>query len=329
MKNVVPSALDLGHHPGNSRITDFDDLCAMFSGWQGKFEQCSVGRFEGSLWIGEGRKLQAHLVRVNQSLRVRGREKPGLGSVSLVISESAGSLWHGRRLDPGCVVVRGGDVEADHRTSRKLTYLGFALPEADLRQAARAVNGDDIGPLCWQVRRPSPDGFSELNRLIRRLLLESAVSSFCGASGEIHQIEQACLRATVELLFPPARGCRVDLPLASRTTLARRAEDLMRSRLETAMGEIDLCEQLGVSGRTLRLACREHFGMGPMVVYQTLRLNAVREMLKSTQREECSIAESARRFGFNHAGKFSGFYRRLFGEVPSSTLARGNRGRPI
>ncbi|MBX9628275.1 MAG: helix-turn-helix domain-containing protein, partial [Gemmataceae bacterium] len=123
------------------------------------------------------------------------------------------------------------------------------------------------------------------------------------------------------------RPGRHDLPLAARSGLARRAETAIRDRLRDAVSEADLCRELGVPGRTLRLAFRERFGMGPMAYLQAVRLNAARAGLKGAGRDAASVADIARGLGFSHLGKFAGYYRRLFGELPSETAARG-RGCP-
>lgn len=91
----------------------------------------------------------------------------------------------------------------------------------------------------------------------------------------------------------------------------------MRSRLGDRVGVIDLCRELGVSDRTLRLAFRGRYGLGPMNYFKCLRLNAVRSRLKANPL--VPIAELARGCGFHHLGNFAADYRRLFGERPSET----------
>jgi len=89
----------------------------------------------------------------------------------------------------------------------------------------------------------------------------------------------------------------------------------MRARLTDLVGVIDLCLELSVSDRTLRLAFHERYGLGPMVYYKCLRLNVVRFRLKANP--HLAIADVAREFGFHHLGNFAADFRRLFGERPS------------
>jgi AraC-like DNA-binding protein len=94
----------------------------------------------------------------------------------------------------------------------------------------------------------------------------------------------------------------------------------MRSRIHAAISKDDLCRELGVPSRTLRLAFRKLRGCGPLAFHQWLRLNAVRTRLKQLPADR-SVAAIARQWGFHHLGKFAGYYRRLFGELPSETVA--------
>jgi AraC family ethanolamine operon transcriptional activator len=107
------------------------------------------------------------------------------------------------------------------------------------------------------------------------------------------------------------------ISLQKRAQLVSHAEEIMRARMTVPLGVIDLCRELGTSDRTLRLAFRERFGVGPMVYYRHIRLNAVRVHLRT--RTETPVAGVARQFGFHHLGHFAAYYRRLFGSNPSAS----------
>jgi AraC family transcriptional regulator, ethanolamine operon transcriptional activator len=314
--------------PATIRVTDFDGLVRLFASWEGSFEQLTCGRVESTLRVARGRDFHAHLAVANQAIRVRGRERPGVHTLTLVLPESAGCVWHGRRLDSGCLVVRSGDVEVDHLTSRRATNLSMTVSDDVLRQAARAVTRTDPGSVSWAAVNPAPELFGRLESRIRQFLFASAGPSFLG-SPYAHQLDQACLAAAVEAIVPVPDGRRPDLPSAARSIVVCKAEVLMRARLRLPIGEIDICAELGVSGRTLRLAFRERFGLGPMAYYQSLRLNAARAAIKAADPNSMSVAVIARDLGFYHPGKFSGYYRRLFGEVPSETVFATRPRRPV
>lgn len=84
-----------------------------------------------------------------------------------------------------------------------------------------------------------------------------------------------------------------------------------------------MCRELGASDRTLRLAFRDRFGLGQMVFFKCLHLNAVRSQLKADPL--AVFADAALEFGFHHLGNFAADYRKLFGERPSETERSGSR----
>jgi len=75
-----------------------------------------------------------------------------------------------------------------------------------------------------------------------------------------------------------------------------------------------------VSERTLHYAFREVRGLTPMAYFKAVRLNAVRQELKTAAADWATVREIAQRWGFWHPGEFAAAYRRLFGELPSQTL---------
>ena len=100
----------------------------------------------------------------------------------------------------------------------------------------------------------------------------------------------------------------------------------MHGHLGDRLGAADLCREMAVNDRTLRLAFHERYGVGPMAFFRCLRLNAVRSMMR--QHPELKIADVARKFGFHHLGHFAADYRRQFGELPSETFPQTLNSEP-
>jgi AraC family ethanolamine operon transcriptional activator len=125
--------------------------------------------------------------------------------------------------------------------------------------------------------------------------------------------------------------------LISRKPVVRKANNRRRSRqcgeiLRDAMKlvECDPVELLdlrsmskatGLSPRTLQRTFQVEYGLCPQEWLRVERLNRVREDLLNLQKSD-SITQAATRWGFFHLGRFSQYYREMFGERPSETLAR-------
>ena len=298
--------------PGGQRLTDVDDLARIFPNWTGCFEQLSRGRFEGALRLGRSRHAVAHHATSNQALRVRGREAVGLLTIGLVLPRAEGSRWQGRPLQAGQIVIRDGQTEANHLATRNTESLVFGLPEPIFQRAIAAETGDWPKPRGWRSVHPNPGAFVHLRDITLQFIRATIETG--RASDEI---EAKCIAAAIAVLVPERRRDR--LPSAPRAELVRRAEAVMRDRFREPLNELALSRELGVSGRTLSLAFREQFGMGPASFCQVLRLNAARSVLKQARRAEAPVARIAREFGFSHLGKFARYYSRLFRELPSQT----------
>lgn len=298
------------------RLTSFEQATALFGRWEGRFEQLSCGRFTGTLRTVRGRAVRVLAVEVNQQVLLRGHDGAGMLSVYPVTDRGAANTWHGHRLAAGQVVVHGFGAEVDHYSARKCAASGLSLRPGALAGAARALLGAEPAvPHDWDVLSPPPEAFAQLNRRIARLVDRGVADPSVLGTAEGARLEQECVRALVACLYPPAP--HPVPPRPERARAVRRAEELMRARLADPLGAIDLCRELGVSDRTLRLAFREQYGMGPMAFFRCLRLNAARTALRADPL--LAVGDAARANGFHHLGNFSADYRRLFGERPSDT----------
>src|SRR3546814_16111068 len=82
-----------------------------------------------------------------------------------------------------------------------------------------------------------------------------------------------------------------------------------------------LVKHCGGAEHTLNEPFRVFVGLSPIGYHRRVRLAAARDALL-TGGSGTSVTEVARRYRFNHAGRFSEQYRKYVGESPSATLRR-------
>lgn len=109
-------------------------------------------------------------------------------------------------------------------------------------------------------------------------------------------------------------GARPDLPPS-----LRHAIDWLQLRLDAPIVLDDLAAAAGVRPRTLEAQFKLHLGTTPMGWLRRTRLARARQQLL-TSRDETSVTGIALANGFTELGRFSGQYRKAFGELPSQTL---------
>ncbi len=300
------------------RLNEFEQMSAVFAGWQGQIEQISAGRFEGTIQIVAGGALRAVTAEGTQRLNVRGRDASGLLAIYPLSARMARCTWNRNSLNPGQIFVAGTEDQMDISSERRFSGQVVFLQPAALEAAARSLRNTDglTLPRDSMVRSPSPDAFAVVERDLNRLFSMCLADPTLLGTPEGHQLEQDCISALVTTLFPPT-GAEWSLSPSARSKLQNRAEEYLRSRLGDHVGMIDLCQEIGANDRTLQLAFQDRYGVGPMTYFRFLRLNAARSKLRRDR--EVTIAAAAREFGFHHLGNFAADYRHLFGMLPSET----------
>jgi transcriptional regulator GlxA family with amidase domain len=85
------------------------------------------------------------------------------------------------------------------------------------------------------------------------------------------------------------------------------------------VAEPSLADALRCSRRTLQTSFQRVADVTPVGYLRTIRLNAVRRLLRTTPVQQLGVGEAAASWGFTHLGYFAREYRDLFGELPSQT----------
>ena len=100
-----------------------------------------------------------------------------------------------------------------------------------------------------------------------------------------------------------------------------RFEAFLEANPETPLYLPEICTAIAASERTLRIACEEHLGMGPIRYLALRRMHLVRRALLRAVSSTTTVTRIATDHGFWELGRFSVNYRTMFGETPSVDIA--------
>ncbi len=81
-----------------------------------------------------------------------------------------------------------------------------------------------------------------------------------------------------------------------------------------------LAKQHEVTEQTLQNSFKSLFGFTPKRFFRLLKLNLVHQELQKSDPDQTKVSKVASKWGFVHMGRFSAYYKELFGEYPSQTL---------
>ncbi len=79
----------------------------------------------------------------------------------------------------------------------------------------------------------------------------------------------------------------------------------------------EICKQNKVNRRTIQKGFKDLYGMGPLQFHRLYRLHQVRIYLRKNGSVNTSLIDIIGMYGFYHSGRFSQYYKRAFGILPS------------
>ena len=250
--------------------------------------------------------------------------RPDLVMVWWAIGRPGSQIWCGTPSLAGELMRLGPGDRAHARTQGASHWAGLWISATDLDRYSQTLTGVPIraliGASSWLPGRAALQTLRQLHAAAITIF-ERRPGQVLDASA-VHGLEQQLIHALVDCLSDGVPGA-LSRGIAKRhCNLMARFEDacvICEHRMPTIT---ELCAALRVPERSLRTACTQHLGMGPMSYLRLRRLKSVRRALRSASPANSSVTELARRYGFTELGRFAARYRELFGELPSATLQR-------
>jgi AraC-like DNA-binding protein len=243
--------------------------------------------------------------------------------VSFPASAGPSLTYGGLGLHLGDVVFHSRGERMLQRTNGEGQWGLISLPPEQLAACGKALTGLKItSPPAGRVLRPSRSAAVRLLRLHSRVCRLAEKRHELIANPEVARaLEQELLHALVNCLTADdAKG-----NLKTRRQHAEimvRFEDALTAHIGRQLSIPQLCVDIGVPERTLRVCCTQFLGMSPTRYLLLRRLNMARSTLRRADPATASVAEIARIYQFLEPGRFAVAYRAIFGEMPSATLRR-------
>ncbi|PZF58770.1 hypothetical protein DEJ23_02900 [Curtobacterium sp. MCSS17_008] len=215
-------------------------------------------------------------------------------------------------LEPGVPVVLPDAYELHHRD------IGLNLVQLD-RDHVRSVVGDP--DFAFEaMRRPTAEGIRTWQSAVR-----AHASTWLDVDRELgaatqRSIVDAFATAAVEAFPHRDRWQSSVTGNGPEHVRLRRALEYVHAHARDPIGTPEIAAAAGLSPRGLQQSLRRHLDQTPGDLLRSVRLDGARGDLLRGDRDETSVADIARAWGFGHLGRFSATYRARFGELPSESL---------
>jgi AraC-like DNA-binding protein len=289
--------------------TDFEILPRAKGVFQADFTQVGLNRMRLA-------RYHLSLPQVSSVTLDPGRKTFGF------LTESSLLRYYGTEISVGDIIIQKPD--AAHLVTESSLYGGaISLSVDELDAATEAIVGRDLSKtLANLVIRPDP---ALLTRLLK---LHQAIARLARHTPEVLELPEVCRALDEQLLHLMVRclaeGASIEIKAGDRrhSAVIARFEEFLGANSDRAIYLTEICAAIGVAERTLRAACEEHLGMGPIRFLTLRRMHLVRRALLHAHAPEATVTRIVTDQGFWELGRFSVAYRALFGESPSETLRR-------
>jgi AraC-like DNA-binding protein len=231
------------------------------------------------------------------------------------------SIWGGVEIKPQELMFHSVSERMHQRASGANGWSIISLDPEFFSEACRALARSEITPpQIGRVLRPPRSDMIELRRCHAKVCNLAKTNPKILAHREVGRtIENEIIQALVHCLAVYAPGNSTAAQRHCATTM-NRLEEVLSTNIGRQLTIPGLCKAIGVAERTLRACCLDCLGMSPSRYIRLRRLNLVHEALRNADPTRAKISEVAAHYGFSELGRFAGYYRKVFGEIPSATL---------
>lgn len=222
-------------------------------------------------------------------------------------------------------MILSGPAGFDAVTAGGYSAFTVSISTESLAEAADTLEQpelEDIASSGGAIYAPDPiklaclrSCLNEVFQVVAELRDRQAMSSVTSF------IERELPIALLRTLSRPLPQCRLDANLRRRALAT--ALDFIAAYGKEPITVVDLCKAASCSLRTLNRAFHDQFGVSPKRYLMAFRLAGVHRSLLSGTAPH--VGDAAAEWGFWHASKFTADYKRMFGELPSTTLSHRRR----
>jgi len=307
---------------GTASFADLDEYECAFGGPSVQLTVTGRGDFKASLTRLNLRHLQ--LLRGSEDLaRIAYIALPTSRIFVSFPTSGLRLIWDGLEVGLGDIVFHGRGERFHQRTTGEGRWGLVSLPASQLASYSKSLIGRKIAaPPVGRVLRPQRTVAARLLRLHKEACrVAEANDGSCGRQAAASASEQELARALFDCLAAD-RGERNSKKRQRYANIMVRFEEVLAAHAGRQLSISELSSAIDVPERTMRVCCTEFLGVSPTRYLLLRRMNMVRSALRHADPTNASVAEIARSHQFSELGRFAVVYRRIFGEMPSTTLSR-------
>lgn len=283
--------------------------------------QVSRGKLGGSLAFAEIDKVVFSSGHIGGRVELKGPLSLDCVTLGVGLQLPPGAMHWMSDVTKGNVGVFLPGDEHDSLYTPGSLYTTATLDMDTLEELAAArglvLDRKTLGTSGMHDRIVPPDALEWIEKTLIRVHAGNELTSTEGArlaTAILDVMINHCARA------PRRTGPRPN-PQGYFRTVAR-AREYIEHALHENISVDDIARAACTSRRSLYRAFGSVLDMSPDLYVRQLRLHRIRRDLSMAGNEPLTVAEVSSRWNMNELGRMAGYYRDLFGELPSETARR-------
>ena len=302
----------------HQRFHDFERFAAGVIGWDIDFCQLDRGNFETDITQVEFNGVLLSNGSFNRRLEQRGGAPPRALTFAILEPSSPEIIWRGQKVSDQMMMVYppGSEIDAASPPGFRVLTLSISIDVfKGWDDLYRLDGGRKIRSLCM-VTKVNPVRLAVI-RHAARTAVETVRSGL-----PLRQDLVTDLPNLVVSALPAARAIRSNPSIKKRNRLLKSLTAYIDDHIKDPISLAELSAEANVSPRTIQYSFLDRLGVTPKEYIRARRLNGVHRDLSKADPRQMKVSDVANEWGFWHLGQFAADYKRLFGELPSQTLAR-------
>ena len=309
-----------------SKFDDFDSFSEIVHSWDLDFIQLKSGEFYSELFQYGDTDFLLSSVSFNKLIHQHGTAPKDFWTFGIPKSHSSEFIWKNTLVQQDSIIIYAPSSELEAITHSNFSVYTFSFPERFIINVANYLGINDTHTMLSSIQNSVQQvAISDLNLFrshISNFILRLNTTKDTQRKYSDDMFSMDILSNILKLL-----ECRNSQPrkisINSRYKAIKKVEELLNdSPIDSNISIPKLIEITQISERTLRYAFQNHFNMSPKAYLKSFRLNQLRKALYFSRRNENTVENIARKFGFSHMGKLAHDYQLLFNEKPLETLKK-------
>lgn len=306
------------------KFDSFEEFSHLAVSWDADFRQMDAERFKSTMFQAQIGDLLISSARLGCHVEQHGATPVGMRTFAIPDVGSPDLYWFGRTVGQNSLLSFPAHREIDVFSRPGFCGLTFSVPESSLLSLFESKGFHEPEKVLDHDEQVFLGRFILLNRLryLLRLVVPEVAKVKKSNNVLATEIQDQILATFIQILEennPESKQHRTHNPM-----LLEHIIDYIHTHphADVPLRISDLCSIMNVSERTLENLFKQNLGMTPKAYLTGQRLYEVHRKLWLSHPVHTLVTDIANNWGFWHMGHFAADYRKMFGELPSSTLKR-------